>query len=88
MSSVFNLVTKRCKQIYRDVVKFFPLITSNGLPVSKDNPNNESNEAKDDTVTIETLKELGKHLLRLLFFFLVGFFLGGGFTWSPFYRKE
>ena len=87
-SPIFNLVTKSDEQVLGEVVKFLPFITSNGLPVSKDNPKNKSNEAKNDTVTIKTLKELCKHLLRLFFFFLFGYFCGGGFVWSPFYRKS
>ena len=80
VSPLFNLVTERCKQGYREIVKFFSFITSDSQPIANKETNNESNGAKDNAVTIETIKQLRQAFIEVPFVLF-----GWDLLWRRFY---
>ena len=87
--SMFNLVTKSCKQVCREVVEFFPLIAANGQPIAKKNTDEKPKTREEfGTIGDEIMNILKDWKIQKIFlWFVFGVLCGYGFFGASRYKS-
>ena len=72
------------------IIKFFPLISIESQPMTGNSPGQEAYNTISERVLFNDVKQKLKHYGYILagpFWFFIGFVVGGGPAWSPYYKK-